>query len=62
MTKILRCALLCRMMGQWKDEARLTQPGSEARTWAKKLGFHLEGEKESQKILSRGITLGRGVY
>ena len=60
MAKILRCALICSMTGQWKDEARLMQPGSAARTWAKKLGFHLEGEKESQKAFKQRNNTGEG--
>lgn len=60
MTKISRCALICSMVGQWEDEARLMQPGSVVRTWAGKLDFHLEGEKESQKNFKQRNNTGEG--
>lgn len=61
MTKISRYALICSVMGQWKDEAHLMQPGSVVRTWAKKLDFHLEGEEESQKNFKQSNNTGKGV-
>lgn len=48
------------MVGQWEDEARLMQPGSVVRTWAGKLDFHLEGEKESQKNFKQRNNTGEG--
>lgn len=61
MTKISRYALICSVMGQWKDEAHLMQPGSVVRTWAKKLDFHLKGKEESQKNFKQSNNTGEGV-